>query len=490
MLKSSAIEIMHTFTKEDLAKFEDFVKSPFHNKKSNVVKLFLEVKKFHPKFDDKKLLKEDLWKKVFPKKDYNYGIMKNLIHDLTKLGESYLSHSHFISGLSFDRHLIKELYKRNSYDAFLSKLEKFERKNMISKADTSEFLYNKVFVDKIKLEYSENRIAVTKNNRVVFLNLIQYFLSDMLRFSHSLYIEESRVNIKHDYALIQIIVDYIQDRPEYLEGAEFIKIYYYAVLCSYTNCDEKTFLNLLNAFREAQGKLSHSDMFAACILLEGGYEGIYRKGERKYEKDFIKLLIEIVEKDIYMEGKESYPDPYLFSNIINVCSRNDDSETMKQFIHKNIHRLQPEKRESILNYFLSHASFIEKDFEKVIQYSAKINHNDFFALIEDNHRYKLNTKILVSQSYYELSNFEIVLTEIDTSLHFIKNNKQFASFLALPKQLFFKMLKKITLINFNYNEIKLNEIISEIVNFKNGELNDKKWFLEKIEELKTKFQHL
>ena len=145
MLKSSAIEIMRTFTKEDLAKFEDFVKSPFHNKKSNVVKLFLEVKKFYPKFDDKKLLKEDLWKKVFPKKDYNYGIMKNLIHDLTKLAESYLSHSHFISGLSYDRHLIKELYRRNSYDAFLSKLEKFERKNIIGKADTSELLYNKVF---------------------------------------------------------------------------------------------------------------------------------------------------------------------------------------------------------------------------------------------------------------------------------------------------------------------------------------------------------
>ena len=34
--------------------------------------------------------KEELWKKLFPKKEYNYGIIKNIIYDITKLAERFL----------------------------------------------------------------------------------------------------------------------------------------------------------------------------------------------------------------------------------------------------------------------------------------------------------------------------------------------------------------------------------------------------------------
>ena len=90
MLKSSLLEILRTFTKQELIKFEDFVRSPYFNKKENVLKLLLEIKKYSPDFADDNLGKETVWKKLFPDKEYNYGILKNLIFDLNQLADRFM----------------------------------------------------------------------------------------------------------------------------------------------------------------------------------------------------------------------------------------------------------------------------------------------------------------------------------------------------------------------------------------------------------------
>jgi len=90
MLNSTLIEIFKTFEKTDLKRFEDFLKSPYFNKKTNVVALFNIIKTHFPDYKTENLKKETVWKKLYPDKNFNYGVMKNFIHDLTKLAENYL----------------------------------------------------------------------------------------------------------------------------------------------------------------------------------------------------------------------------------------------------------------------------------------------------------------------------------------------------------------------------------------------------------------
>lgn len=85
MLKSSLLNILRTFSKEEMARFYDLAASPYFNKKGNVLKLLAEIRKYHPDLTAENLDKERLWHKLFPGKKHNYGIMKNLIHDLNKL---------------------------------------------------------------------------------------------------------------------------------------------------------------------------------------------------------------------------------------------------------------------------------------------------------------------------------------------------------------------------------------------------------------------
>lgn len=90
MIKSKTIELVKTFSRDELDDFDLFCRSPYFNSNKNIIKLYSQLKSSFDKFDSADLTEEFLYKKIFPGKDYNYGIMKNLMSDLNKLAEKFL----------------------------------------------------------------------------------------------------------------------------------------------------------------------------------------------------------------------------------------------------------------------------------------------------------------------------------------------------------------------------------------------------------------
>ena len=117
MEKSTLVEILRTFSKDELTSFGDLAASPYFNKKTNVTKLCKALNKFAPAFPAEKITKEEMWKLIFPGKKYNYGIMKNLIYDLNKLAVKFIE---------------LETYSQKSFDNDLNILDGYRLKNLKS----------------------------------------------------------------------------------------------------------------------------------------------------------------------------------------------------------------------------------------------------------------------------------------------------------------------------------------------------------------------
>ncbi len=91
MYNSSLVEIIKSFSSSDIKRFDEFLNSPFFNKKPTVIKLWDDLKSFYPEFNSKEISKKNTYERIVPGKKYNYGTMKNMIFDLTKLAEIFLS---------------------------------------------------------------------------------------------------------------------------------------------------------------------------------------------------------------------------------------------------------------------------------------------------------------------------------------------------------------------------------------------------------------
>lgn len=123
MEKSKVIKIFKTFSGEEFKSFKDFVRSPFHNKNKNVIRLFDILKKQYPDFKSGTIAKEKIFSKLFPGKKYNDVVIRILISDLLKLSESFLSYTEFQkSHLTSLKFLLNELKERNLDSLYVSNL--------------------------------------------------------------------------------------------------------------------------------------------------------------------------------------------------------------------------------------------------------------------------------------------------------------------------------------------------------------------------------
>ena len=57
----SLLEILRTFSHDELKKFEDFLSSPYFNKHSGVTLLYKHIKKYAPEFKSPKLEMDEVW---------------------------------------------------------------------------------------------------------------------------------------------------------------------------------------------------------------------------------------------------------------------------------------------------------------------------------------------------------------------------------------------------------------------------------------------
>ena len=64
MINHDLIKLLKTFSGEEVKDFRNFLKSPFFNKSSKLLKLYNEIIKHHPDFGNKNFTKENLHKRV------------------------------------------------------------------------------------------------------------------------------------------------------------------------------------------------------------------------------------------------------------------------------------------------------------------------------------------------------------------------------------------------------------------------------------------
>src|SRR2546426_7485652 len=95
MLQHSLINVLKTFSGEEIKEFRKFVESPYFNMSELALKLYDELAKFHPSFDHSVLTKESLYDKLGTGNAYNDSTMRNLLADLVRLAEKFLKQQNF-----------------------------------------------------------------------------------------------------------------------------------------------------------------------------------------------------------------------------------------------------------------------------------------------------------------------------------------------------------------------------------------------------------
>jgi hypothetical protein len=125
MHKSKLVRTMRILTEEEMKRLQLFLQSPFFNTNSNIVKLYKVLARHHPDYNSPKLAKEEVFKKLFPGKEYAHQQMLNLMSEFYALLEKYLINLQLENKELIQNKLLLEAFSErpNCYDFFEKKFD-------------------------------------------------------------------------------------------------------------------------------------------------------------------------------------------------------------------------------------------------------------------------------------------------------------------------------------------------------------------------------
>ncbi len=485
MKESKLINTLKTFSKEEMDQFGKFIASPYHNSGKNCAPLFTQLQKFYPDFETGKIANEVLYKKLYPSRKFNKQVMWNLTSSMEKLSKEFLEQTALRKNKFLKAELLLSEYGSrkllSAYPKTIGAMEVLLESGGID----YDYFENKGHLENYRQEYyhltdkvrsmSDSKLKASESQIMLFLRMTVGGLNDMkvLSENHNYRFD---VNIPLEFAKnlnLKKIVDYA--RRKNFEYAFLIEIYYHSMMMLL----EPGRTDHLDKMRELYGL--HYDKFTLSEKRNMMHWIVnYCMSKMEYnENKFRRIIFELNEFRL-KEGLVFYPADQLpkviYFQILNGALAVKETDWAADFIKNYTQRLQPDIRNSMKRLANAFLYFHTKDFRKALK---NLNEVEFID-VQD----KFFSRTLTARSYYELYELESLLSYVDSSVHFLVSNPSVTETGRVYIHNFFKYLKKIVFIRENKDWDEIHVLRKEIE--KTNEISNKKWLLEKLNELKKK----
>ncbi len=121
MYKSKLVKILKTLPPEDFKRFNKMLRSPLYTSNPSLPLLYSLLRKHYPEFNSSRLVKEKVFKKLFPDLPYSDIKLRNLMREMTKLLEDFLIHLELQRNSLQRDQLLSRIYGQRKLHRFFEK---------------------------------------------------------------------------------------------------------------------------------------------------------------------------------------------------------------------------------------------------------------------------------------------------------------------------------------------------------------------------------
>jgi hypothetical protein len=458
MKNSKLIEILSSFSNDEMFEFRKFMGDLFRNKESASLKLFQLLEKSHPKFNEIDIQKKVLFKKIYKGELYNENKISKLMSELVKLVDQFIVERLSPVDLLNEKLILLRFY----YNKNLTKIFESLKRDFLELLETSFegarksyhlYQYEELVVSgELKIN---NRIA---NYDGVYRQLHDFYNAEKLRWEN--------------LALINLHPNLILEEPK----STYYSIHYNLNKLLKSNSEED-FLQLFEAMGTFKGKIIEEELSEILNILLNFTIQKLAEGKINYYKHSAAIFEEMMLANVFV-SIDGLIKMSSYKNYITVLIRLGELEKATQFLEEYKIYLAPEIREETYLFNKALLQFEKGDFYLVLDILNKIKLNDIF--------YKINQKRLMIKTFYELQKtnttyFDILYNQLNAFKKYIYTEKSLPEINIEMHKNFIKVLFKMMGISKGENK-KLDLLVSEIE--KVISIAEKNWLLDKILELR------
>ncbi len=468
MRKSKLIQYLKKMDKKELKSFDLFVRSPFFNRKNDVVELYDYLKDYYPDFENLGISKYELHAKLFPERDYNDKEMRYLMTYLAQLLEEYFVVNRIWKQPDFksivlledflDRYPLKKAFRQifNATQDRLNKLglqseHRSELNHKLYKVADSHFLIERERRNDENLQLSSDQFD-------------RYYILRKLKYSCAMLNRTGILSGTYELHFIDDIQKWI--KSNLFKDAPLIQLYSRILemqLHGYT----------IQSFKELKAMLISNESIIHPDELPSIYQyainfclSKLRAGEDAFIEEALELYTKAIDMGILLQNNKL--SPWTFTNIVKLALRSKRFDWTNDFINRNAEILPKNFQENVTKYNLAEMHFYKKEFDQALGLLQEVSFSDI--------NFHLGSRLILAKTYYENKVAEPLLSLISSFSIYLKRNKKISSQLKTTYLNFCLFLKKIIRAK---DKEKLQELHEQIKS--SDLLTDRKWLLEKIQ---------
>lgn len=470
MQKSKLIDRLRLLERNELRDFAKFLESPYYNTNEKVIKLFEDLKTYHPIFESEELERDLVAHRLFPEWTKNtYKKLSHVMSDLSQLLDQFFALQITEKDTLEHHQSLLKAYKQRGGDWFFNHTANELEKHLEQASErNTNYYYHQYRLNHERYTHTATeriRTGIESLEKTI-QNLDYFYFSMKLRYSSEVRFRELYLSEKSDLVLLNEILK-ISKRPIF-EKEGFIQIFS-TIVRLYQSRDRVDYDMLKSLTIKHFKQFNETEKFDMLTMANNFCIMEYNQGKTEYLTE----IFEWYEYGLTQAAwtSDGHIDHKAFDNIVNVACRLKKSDWTVQFIQKYAKYLRDEVRESVKTMAWCHLEFSRNDFEAILEHLRDVEFVDI--------RYSLTAKTFQLISYYELSGYEVVFYDACSS--FAKYCRRNTVIGKQSKELnlnFVHFIKKLYQAKHQQTETKKN-LLEKLAN---TSLPFSDWFKEKVEQ--------
>ncbi len=466
--KHKLFNLIATLSPKEQRQLKKFLKSPFFVVREDVRILYQTLLPYAKKNRPFPPL-EKIHSKVFNGKQYNALQLRGTMSDLLELIENYLLISIRKSESIQNQLLLAALYrKRNLEKNYKSTFKEVEKLIKDQPLENATFYQNQLAFQTEQMKHQ----SASKRTEHLFLQEIGdthdiLYLSQKLKNTCAQLSHQLVYKTKYNHGLLNYLLDHIE-QENYLKYPS-IAIYYFCFRFLNDEPSKLYFQKFKEHFFLHKNKFTKEDLEAPYRLAINFCVRKLNDGDELYLREGFELYKEGLQEGILLEN--NWIPRFTFNNAIALAILLKEFEWVSTFIEQSNNLLETSFRAQTISFNLAKLAFAQCDFEAALSHLQTVEYKDLITV--------LISKMLTIKIYYEMEAHDALYASMQNFGQFIRRNNvsdyHRGNFLAV-----LRLLKKILGLQ-TYDKAAGKALKEEILATK--VLSEKKWLLEKIEEI-------
>ncbi|MFZ1495588.1 MAG: hypothetical protein WAS72_00945 [Saprospiraceae bacterium] len=453
MQKSKLIALLKTFSSSELREFQDFISSPFYNKNEELLPLYTYLKKQAPDFDDKRLERAVVYKRVFKKDLNNEKHYHYVVSFLLKLAEQYIGLKEYATQAAMPQcHIVAAYMKRDlekHYHYALSQAESLLEKQPLRNADYHFQQY--LLADVANSQFLRQRVhKLDSKLQLAADSFDTYYISQKLKYIGEMLDRQKSVSAKYSIQLLGELKTYLADRD--FTATPSINIYYHLLLTLTTPDSVTHFFNLKKLVEQHTHQLSDEENKRLYSHLLNYTIQKIREGENSFLEECLQLYKRgIATQMLYENGILSH---WTYKNMVKLGLRLEQFDWVEQFILEYNTHLKDDLRQNALDFNLAEYYYYKRDLDNALTHLNRVEFTDVF--------YTLDAKTMLAKIFYETEAQDTLQALIASFKIYLKRNPFISKNAQAPYQNFLKLLTQLA----KRDKHQKKELLDEINNTK------------------------